>query len=204
MAGGRIRMARDDCLRYQEDYREEVQLKDGTTILLRALRPSDREALIEGFNRLSDRSVYLRFFSPKHQLSDEDLSFLQELDGSGRFGIVAARKGTDGSEGQGVGVARFVRVGALPEIAEPAVIVLDEIQGQGLGGILCARLAEAALEHGILWFRCYVLSENYRVLSMLRSQFPEIRLCAHGEIVVAEMYLPVGNRSPAPENGAGG
>jgi GNAT superfamily N-acetyltransferase len=145
--------------------------------------------LIDGFQRLSDRSVYLRFFSPKHQLSDEDLSFLEELDGENRYGIVAAKRLADETEGEGVGVARFVRVSSDPSIAEPAVIVSDDFQGQGVGRILCDRLAEAALERGVRWFRCYVLSENRRVLRMLKSEFPEIHLCSHGEIVVAEMSL---------------
>ncbi len=179
----------NNSFRFDESYLEEVQLKDGTAILLRALRPSDRQALIDGFQRLSDRSVYLRFFSPKHQLSDEDLSFLKELDGSNSYGIVALRQLADGREGEGVGVARLVRVISEPVIAEPAVTVSDEVQGYGLGRILCDRLAEAALERGILWFRCYVLSENQRVLDMLRSEFSETHLCSQGEIVVAEISL---------------
>ena len=181
--------ATNGSLRFVESYREEVYLKDGTAILLRALRPSDRQALIDGFHRLSDRSVYLRFFSPKHQLSDEDLSFLEELDGACRYGIVAAKRLADGTEGEGVGVARFVRVSHTSVIAEPAVTVSDEVQGHGLGRILCDRLAKAAGERGILWFRCYLLSENQRVLGMLKSEFPETHLCSHGEIVVAEISL---------------
>ena len=178
-----------DSFRFDDSYLEEVYLKDDTAIILRVLSPSDRQALIEGFQRLSDRSVYLRFFSPKHHLSDEDLCFLQELDGENRYGIVAARRLADDTEGEGVGLARFVRASSDPTIAEPAVIVSDEVQGQGLGRILCDRLAEAALERGILWFRCYVLSENRRVLRMLKSEFSETQLCSHGEIVVAEMSL---------------
>lgn len=181
--------ATNDFLRFVESYREEVHLKDGTAILLRALRPSDRQALIDGFPRLSDRSVYLRFFSPKHQLSDEDLLFLEELDGACRYGIVAARQLNDGTEGEGAGVARFVRASHASVIAEPAVTVSDAVQGQGLGRILCNRLAKAALERGILWFRCYLLSENQRVLGMLKSEFSETHLCSHGEIVVAEISL---------------
>jgi len=181
--------AMNDSFRFDESYLEELHLNDGTAILLRALRPSDRQALVDGFHRLSNRSVYLRFFSPKHQLSDEDLSFLKELDGSNRYGIIAARQLADGTEGEGVGVARFVRVSSVSVIAEPAVTVIDEAQGHGLGRILCNRLAEAALERGILWFRCYVLSENQRVLGMLRSEFSETHLCSQGEIVVAEISL---------------
>jgi len=185
----RVMKATNDSLRFVETYREEVHLKDGTVILLRALRSSDRQALIEGFHRLSNRSVYLRFFSPKHQLSDEDLSFLKELDGTCRYGIVAAKQLADGTEGEGVGVARFVRASSTSVIAEPAVTVSDEAQGHGLGRILCNRLAEAALERGILRFRCYLLSENQRVLGMLKSEFSETHLCSHGEIVVAEISL---------------
>ena len=37
------------------------RLRDGDTVVLRALRPSDRPVFLDAFRSLSDRSRYLRF-----------------------------------------------------------------------------------------------------------------------------------------------
>ncbi len=47
----------------------EVTLRDGTTIAVRALVPEDRKLIAAGFERLSARSRYLRFFSPLPRLT---------------------------------------------------------------------------------------------------------------------------------------
>ena len=36
--------------------------RDGERFLVRAIRPDDKERLLDAFRRLSPRSVYLRFF----------------------------------------------------------------------------------------------------------------------------------------------
>src|SRR5437899_1743576 len=50
---------------------EEI-LRDGGSILIRAIRPDDRERLVEHFGRLSARSVYFRFFNAKRRLTDDE------------------------------------------------------------------------------------------------------------------------------------
>jgi GNAT superfamily N-acetyltransferase len=51
--------------------------------------------------------------------------------------------------GEGVGVARYVRAGADPEVAEVAVTVVDDWQGRGLGRALLERLAARARREGV-------------------------------------------------------
>ncbi len=50
---------------------EEI-LRDGGSIFIRAIRPDDRERLVEHFHRLSARSVYFRFFNAKRPTSTRD------------------------------------------------------------------------------------------------------------------------------------
>lgn len=56
----------------------------------------------------------------------------------------------DHSTRDGVGVARFLRIGE--EVAEPAVAVADDWQGCGVGTLLLDLLAARAWEEGIRVF----------------------------------------------------
>jgi len=47
------------------DYTEHAELRDGTSVLLRLVRPTDKELLRAGFQRLSPESRYARFFMPR-------------------------------------------------------------------------------------------------------------------------------------------
>src|SRR5215469_11266882 len=51
-------------------------LRDGTTILIRAIRPDDKQRLLQHFQGLSAQSVYYRFFGIKRSLTECDLSRL--------------------------------------------------------------------------------------------------------------------------------
>ncbi len=147
-------------------YLEEVFLDDGTSVSLRTVCPSDKDLLRRGFERLSPESRYFRFFASKLRLSDEELRRLTEIDGIDHVAIGAVMKREDGNE-DGLGVARFIRVKGEPEVAEPAIAVVDDFQGKGLGTLLLHRLSGAALERGIKRFRCEILADNDRMKSVL-------------------------------------
>ncbi|GAB4128840.1 MAG: hypothetical protein Kow001_23450 [Acidobacteriota bacterium] len=173
-------------MRYTSGFSEDRTLRDGTRVRIRTLRPEDRRKILEGFGRLSFHSRYLRFLTPKSHLTDEELKYLAELDSGRHFGLVVVKLEADGSEGDGVGIARFVLCDGDPRVAEPAVTVTDEMQGRGLGRLLLQRLADAAVERGVDRFRCFVLSENLRVQDLIRRVFPGVHFQVRGEMVTAE------------------
>src|SRR5512143_2691601 len=61
-------------------YRLEVELRDGTPAVVRAIRPEDKDALRWGFGHLSPHAIYHRFFQAKRELTDTDLQYLTEVD----------------------------------------------------------------------------------------------------------------------------
>ena len=69
----------------------------------------------------------------------------------------------------GIAVARYVRLAEDPTIAEPAVTVLDEYQGRGIGTALLVALARSARAHGIEAFRAHVLADNTPMVHLLRG-----------------------------------
>ena len=70
-------------------YEAEEILRDGGSIHIRAIRPDDKPRLIDHFRRLSQRSVYFRFFGVKKRLTDEELSRFTEPDFVSHVGLVA-------------------------------------------------------------------------------------------------------------------
>jgi len=145
------------------EHEQIVTLRDGSQVLVRPIRPEDKEALVEGLHRLSPESRYRRFLRPVTTLSERELKYLTEIDYTSHFAWVAA----DPDDGSGLGVARYVRDSKDPEVAEAAVAIVDDHQGKGLGTILIRLLVATALENGIKVFRSWVLGENREVLGPL-------------------------------------
>ena len=172
------------------DYQEELTLRDGTRVRLRMIGPRDKQRLVEGLRRLSPQSRYLRFFTDKERLTETELRYLTEIDGEHHFAIGVSRVSDDGEEGDGLGIGRFVRLGGEPDVAEPALAVVDDVQGQGLGRMLLLRLIAAATERGIKAFRCDFLAINRGMQELLRDVSPDVRFRADGPVVTAEFRLP--------------
>lgn len=175
---------------FDPKYAEEVSLRDGTSARLRFLRPSDRERLREGLHRLSPQSRYLRFFTTKDRLTDAELRYLTEVDGENHVAIGASRVDEDGQETEGLGIGRFVRLVDEPRVAEPALAVVDDAQGLGLGRLLLLRLICAAQERGVEVFRCDFLAVNQGMQHLLRDVSPDVEFRSDGPVVTAEFRLP--------------
>jgi nucleotide-binding universal stress UspA family protein len=131
-----------------------ARLRDGSYIEIRPLGPEDRDALREGFDRLSPETRYRRFFGPMVELSEHDLDYLTRIDHHDHEALVAF----DTRTGTGVGVARYVRI--APAVAEPAITVVDDWQGRGIGTELLRELARRAREEGVRRFEAPILAGN--------------------------------------------
>ena len=160
-----------------------TQLRDGSTVVIRPLSPEDRELLRSGFERLSDRSRYLRFQTPLAELSDEQLSYLTAVDHHDHEALVALDPQSDDA----IGVARFVRVS--DNVAECAIVVADDWQNRGLGGELLDRLVERAREEGVERFTALVLAENTDALRLLERLGDTVRH-SEGSQLELEIELP--------------
>ncbi|MCX4243435.1 GNAT family N-acetyltransferase [Paraliomyxa miuraensis] len=171
-------------------YVEELTLRNGTRVRLRPIGPGDKQRLAEGLARLSPKSRYLRFFTDKERLTEAELRYLTEIDGDTHFAIGASEVTEDGREGKGLGIGRFVRLAGEPDVAEPALAVVDDAQGQGLGRMLLLRLVAAATERGIKAFRCDFLAINHGMHELLRDVSPDVRFHSNGPVVTAEFRLP--------------
>lgn len=171
------------------DYVERAVLNDGTPVRLRLIRPEDREILRAGFDRLSPASRYARFLAPKTSLSDDELSYLCDVDHEHHLAIGAVRDDPDG-DGAGLGIARFIRLAEPANTAEAAIAVADEVQHQGLGRLLFVRLVAAAAERGVERFRCEVLGSNAGMAGLLADIAPDRTIEVGGGVMSIEIALP--------------
>jgi L-amino acid N-acyltransferase YncA len=142
-----------------------VELPDGTVVAYHAIAPENASALQRFHHLLSERSIYLRFFAAKPELSDREAAYFTNVDGINRFALVAV----DPERAEEIiGVVSFDREGST-ERAEYAAEVADSWQGRGLGMALTRRLIEAALNRDVRTFIAIVLPENRKMLHLFRD-----------------------------------
>jgi hypothetical protein len=115
-----------------------VVLRDGSTVMIRPVRPADAPPLADGFARLSARSRRLRFPTPKTALSPAELRYFTDVDHHDHEALGALNH----PGGRGVGIARYVRDADDPQTAEIAVTIIDDRQGRGPGTELMAQLCQ--------------------------------------------------------------
>jgi acetyl coenzyme A synthetase (ADP forming)-like protein len=151
-------MALDDRSRWECD----AVLADGGTIHIRPTQPADADDLTAFHARLSDETVYLRFFSPMPKLPPALLTHFTHPDDDAHVSLVA----TLGDEI--VALAVYERAPESDE-AEVAFVISDPHQGRGLGTLLLEHLAVIARTRGIRRFTADTLLHNRRMLEVFRN-----------------------------------
>jgi GNAT superfamily N-acetyltransferase len=156
----------------------------GEQVSIRAVRPDDRERIVKAFRGLDRRSVYLRFFSHKKELGDEELRRVTECDGV----IEAVLVATVGSGDREiiVGLGSYVRSGAAADIA---FAVEEDFQGRGIASRLLQQLVDIARANGIVRFEADVLAENTPMLAVLRNSGLRMRTSHEQGVVHATLFL---------------
>jgi acyl-CoA synthetase (NDP forming)/GNAT superfamily N-acetyltransferase len=130
---------------------------DGSVVRIRPIRVEDEQALGEINHRVSDRTIYLRFFGISRAAADEHTHHLAAADPlRGQVALVAE------IDGQVVGVASYEPT--RPGEAEMAFLIDDAVHGRGLGTLLLEQLAAVARERGIRHLLADTLAENAPML----------------------------------------
>jgi len=142
-----------------------VTLPDGTEIIARPIRPDDLAALQRFHTRLSQQSIYLRFFGVMPELSEERARYFTHLDGVDRFAWI----GIDPRQpDEIIGVVRMDREPGT-DGGEYAAIIEDRWQGRGVGFALTRLVIDAARRRGYRILFAIVMPENLRMLNLLRD-----------------------------------
>ena len=143
----------------------DVTLRDGRTVRIRAIDPSDEAELLRAFDRLSPAARYMRFM---RFVNDPNLERFRRLLASfpeAGTAVVATMPAADGIDI--VGAAFFV-FGSDASTCEFAINVAAEFGGAGLGGTLMRALIDAARQRGLRTMEGFVLADNKSMLGLAR------------------------------------
>ncbi|HEY1051203.1 MAG TPA: GNAT family N-acetyltransferase [Prosthecobacter sp.] len=133
-------------------------MEDGTPLLLRSLRPADRDNVAAAFRSLSSDALYFRFWARFREVNPRLVEQICSPDQKDHAGWAILHETRD--DIPCVAGASLWRLKDDPQAAEVSFTVADEFQGRGLGTLLLAVLWEHALSLGIRRMVGYVLREN--------------------------------------------
>jgi acetyltransferase len=156
---------------YPRQYVGDFTLRDGTAVTIRPIRPED-EPLMVGFHEaLSEESVYLRYagvMKLSRRVAHDRLSRLCFIDYDREMALVAVRRDdADGRESL-LGVGRLAQLHGTRD-GEFALLVRDDVQGQGLGSELLRRLVAVGRDEGLARIVGDILPENRAMQAVARA-----------------------------------
>ena len=144
----------------------DVVLRDGSTVRIRVMRPTDEPGLLALLQSLSEESRWLRFYSSASG-SALVTEAHREANLDHTFGLLAF----SGLDQRVVGHAFYAVIDEGR--AEVAFTIANDFQGRGLATILLGQLAEVATANGINVFEAEVVAANHAMLNVFRaSGFP--------------------------------
>lgn len=139
------------------------------SVLVRPGVALDAEMLTRMYQRLSARTIRLRYGAPWPQLPEAvlDSEMARMLEGDRE--LVATLIGTIGADSDAVSVAELVQSTSDRTIAEIALLVRDDYQREGLGRALCRMIYEIARARGVRLLRLYLQAENIAIMRIIRG-----------------------------------
>ncbi|BCH33315.1 N-acetyltransferase [Mesorhizobium sp. L-8-10] len=170
---------------YPAGWEQEHSAK-GVRYLIRPIKPADFALYPDFFAKVSPEDIRLRFLGARKQFPDDMLKRLTQLDYDREMAFVALE--ADSGAAAGIG-----RLACDPdhEVAEYALLVRSDLQGQGLGWALLKRLIDYARADGISRIEGIILSENEKMLGMARELGFVVRHHAdEGGVSLATLDLP--------------
>jgi len=171
-----------------KNYAAWEKLGDGSPVLIRAIRPDDREALQDLVRRLSPESAYLRFFQAKRELSPEELRYYTDVDFQSHMALVAVVREEDVD--LLIGTGRFFTGDVtVPGTAELSFLVDEAHQGLGTATHLLRHLARIARAGGIAEFRAGVITDNLKMLDVFSHSDLPMELVPKGGMTEVRLRL---------------
>lgn len=178
---------------HARDYSLGDFLKDGTRVTIRAIRPDDRNRLVEAFRLLEKDSIYTRFFSQRNDLSDAEIDRAVNVDFMGEVALVVT---TETARGETIiASGRYIAIGGTntERSAEVAFVVEEDYQGRGIASRLLSHLAALAREQNLTQFEADVLSKNSPMLAVFRRCGLPMRQRREGGVIHLTLALDTDN-----------
>ncbi len=181
-------MVPDDSL---PDGASRAVLRDGSPVVLRPIRPADEPLLVVFHAGLSPRTVYQRYFhiaTLEQRTGQQRLELACSVDPAVGAALVAEQRSDEGTL-QILAVGRIRRTETI-DSAEVAILVVDRVQGQGLGTAMLRQLVELARGLGLTRLYGDMFADNDAMHAVVRhSGFVVHRLPGDARVLRAELTL---------------
>lgn len=162
-------------------------LTDGRQVRIRSARPEDEDELVALHRGLSERSLYLRFFTANPAAGSTYVRRLLRAGDTFGHAVVAEL------DGRIVGLASY-QILDRPTVAEAALVVADDLQSHGVGTLLLEHLVSRARERGIEVFQAEVLAQNTQMIKVFADAGLEQRVRRDGSTLTADISLGYSER----------
>jgi acetyltransferase len=169
---------------------DEWIMKDGKPVTIRPIRPEDEPAMIDFHKKLSERSVYLRYFQPlkfTQRTAHERLTRTCFIDYDREMALVAERE-VDGGGREVLAVGRLSKLHGRNE-AELAAVAIDEAQHKGLGTELYRRLIQLARDEKLGRVVSNMLPENREMRALCTKLGFQMFSSLEDNMIRAELEL---------------
>ena len=153
-------------LRESGPYESRVVLRNGKTVRVRPIAPTDEPLMVELLGKLSPDSIYMRFLRPVETLPKELLFHLTHLDDQKSYALAAVIN--DKEKESLIAVARLSH-DPREKTTDFAIVVQDDWQRCGLGGFMLSELFEAGRRRGLSILSSVIDSTNRGVKQLLRK-----------------------------------
>ena len=147
---------------YPTHYVKQFRNKVGEEFTLRPIRPEDEPKMVDFHEKLSEQSVYLRYFRAfnlDQRVEHERLTRICYVDYDRAIVLVVERDHPETGAAEIVAVGRLTRL-PNPAEAEFSMLVRDDFQGRGVGTQLLSNLLSFGRDEGIQRVVAYMLPEN--------------------------------------------
>lgn len=147
---------------YPKKYVSQGQLKDGTPVTFRPIKPEDEALVGELFKSLSEETMRLRFFQVIKDVTHETLTRYCNIDYDREVAMVAE---VQRDKRRIIGIGRVI-LDPGRKRGEFAVLVGDQWQGLGVGSRLIDYITEISRDMGLETIYGYVISNNDKMINM--------------------------------------
>ena len=176
---------------YPIQYVSDWKMKNGKTVTIRPIRPEDEPTVIKFHEKLSDRTVLMRYFTPlklSQRTAHERLTRICFVDYDREMALVAEQKDAKTGAPEILAVGRLHNLHGTEDF-ETMVVVVDEAQHLGLGSELVKRAIAIARKEGGKRVVASILPENEDMLAIFKRLGFKIEKIEGKELLRAELEM---------------
>lgn len=184
---------------YPRQYVGTHTLADGTPVTIRPIRPEDEPLVVDFHKTLSERSVYLRYAGQidySQRVAHSRLARLCFIDYDREMALVAEHQDAETGEPKIIGIGRLTTLPGTKD-GEFALLIPDEIQGEGLGTELLRRLVQVGQDAGLERIMADILMQNGAMQHVARKL--GFHIVRDGDDTLVKAIYLLGQEAPGGE-----